>query len=109
MRRHSRTKKPMRFLVAVALTALIAGPSVAADRDAERIVTRHVASIVPPDGAGGIAVALRIGACARCQRAADLPAGKHLRVTFAGGSLKPLFDGWFFGFSRNPNYRSRPG
>jgi beta-lactamase class C len=50
----------MRFLVAVALTALIAGPSVAADRDAERIVTRHVASMVPPDGAGGVAVALRI-------------------------------------------------
>jgi hypothetical protein len=50
----------MRFLVPVALTALIAGPSVAADRDAERIVTRHVASIVPPDGAGGVAVALRI-------------------------------------------------
>ena len=50
----------MRFLIAVALTALIASPSVAADRDAERIVTRHVASIVPPDGAGGVAVALRI-------------------------------------------------
>src|SRR5262252_4480916 len=50
----------MRFLVAVALTALIASPSVAADRDAERIVTRQVASIVPPDGAGGVAVALRI-------------------------------------------------
>src|SRR5262249_29300042 len=30
------------------------------DRDAERIVTRRVASIVPPDGAGGVAVALRI-------------------------------------------------
>jgi len=40
--------------------ALIAGPSVAADRDAERIVTRQVASIVPPDGVGGVAVALRI-------------------------------------------------
>ena len=40
--------------------ALIASPSVAADRDAERIVTRHVASIVPPDDAGGVAVALRI-------------------------------------------------
>jgi hypothetical protein len=40
--------------------ALIASPSVAADRDAERIVTRQVASIVPPDGAGGAAVALRI-------------------------------------------------
>src|SRR5215831_9175885 len=53
-------KSPMRSLVAVALMALIAGPSVAADRDAERIVTRQVASIVPPDGAGGVAVALRI-------------------------------------------------
>src|SRR5215471_17739684 len=53
-------KGSMRFLVAVALTALIASPSVAADRDAERTVTRHVASIVPPDGAGGVAVALRI-------------------------------------------------
>jgi hypothetical protein len=62
MRPHSRTKKsPMRFLVAVALMALIASPSVAADRDAERIVTRQVASIVPPDDAGGVAVALRIG------------------------------------------------
>src|SRR5262249_8110636 len=61
MRSHPRgPKSPMRFLVAVALTALIASPSVAADRDAKRIVTRHVASIVPPDGAGGVAVALRI-------------------------------------------------
>jgi beta-lactamase class C len=50
----------MRFLFAVALMALIASPSVAADRDAERIVTRQVVSIVPPDGAGGVAVALRI-------------------------------------------------
>ena len=40
--------------------ALIASPSVAADRDAELIVTRQVASISPPDGAGGVAVALRI-------------------------------------------------
>ena len=40
--------------------ALIASPSVAADHDVERIVARHVASIVPPDGAGGAAVALRI-------------------------------------------------
>jgi beta-lactamase class C len=39
---------------------LIASPSVATDRDAERIVTRQVASIVPPDSAGGVAVALRI-------------------------------------------------
>jgi hypothetical protein len=45
----------MRFLVAVALMAVIASPSAAADRDAERIVTRQVASIVPPDGAGGVA------------------------------------------------------
>lgn len=50
----------MRFLAAVALMASIASPSVAADRDAERIVTRQAASIVPPDGAGGVAVALRI-------------------------------------------------
>jgi hypothetical protein len=58
---HTRApKSPMRFLVAVALMALIASPSVAADRDAERIVTRQVASIVPPDGAGDVAVALRI-------------------------------------------------
>jgi beta-lactamase class C len=40
--------------------ALIASPSVAGERDAERIVTRQVASIVPPDDAGGVAVALRI-------------------------------------------------
>src|SRR5262249_60224450 len=61
MRSHPRgPKSPMRFLVAVALTALIASPSVAADRDAKRIVTRHVASIVPPDGAGGVAGARRI-------------------------------------------------
>ena len=50
----------MLFLVAVALMALIASPSVAADRAAELIVTRQVASISPPDGAGGVAVALRI-------------------------------------------------
>jgi beta-lactamase class C len=62
MRPHLRTKKPMRFLVLVALMALIASPSVAADRNAERIVTRHVTSIVPPDGGGGVAVALRIEA-----------------------------------------------
>ena len=49
------------------------------------------------------------GACARCQRAADLPAGKHLCVTFARGSPKPLFDDWFFGFSRNRNYRADQG
>src|SRR6516165_7554143 len=53
-------KNPMRFLVAVALMALIASPSVAGDLDAERIVKRHVASIVPPDDAAGVAVALRI-------------------------------------------------
>src|SRR6266436_1942462 len=50
----------MRFLVVATLTALIAGPAIGADRHAERIVTRHIASIVPPDGAGGVAVALRI-------------------------------------------------
>lgn len=50
----------MRFLVVATLTALIAGPAIGADRHAERIVTRHIASIVPPDGSGGVAVALRI-------------------------------------------------
>ncbi len=48
----------MRFLVVATLTALIAGPAIGADRHAERIVTRHIASIVPPDGSGGVAVAL---------------------------------------------------
>src|SRR5262249_30116062 len=52
-------KSPIPSRVAVELMALIAGPSVAADRDAERIVTRQVASIVPPDGAGGVASADR--------------------------------------------------
>ena len=55
MRPHPSTKKPMLFLVAVALMALIASPSVASDRDAERIVTRQVASIVPPDQIGQVA------------------------------------------------------
>jgi beta-lactamase class C len=50
----------VRFLVAAMLMALTAGPAVGADHDAERIVTRQVGSIVPPDGAGGVAVALRI-------------------------------------------------
>jgi beta-lactamase class C len=50
----------MRFLAAIALMTLIVGTSVAADRDAELIITRQVASIVPPEGAGGVAVALRI-------------------------------------------------
>jgi hypothetical protein len=44
----------VRFLVAAMLMVLIAGPAVGADHDAERIVTRQVASIVPP--AGGVAV-----------------------------------------------------
>ena len=57
---HALAPAHMRFLVTVAFIALIASPSVAADRDTERIVTRQVASIVPPDGAGGVAVALRI-------------------------------------------------
>src|SRR5262249_58503502 len=41
-----------------------AAPAAGADRQieriAEQIVARHVRSIVPPDGGGGVAVALRI-------------------------------------------------
>lgn len=50
----------LRFLVAATLTALMAGPALGADRHVERIVAREIAAIVPADGAGGVAVALRI-------------------------------------------------
>ncbi|HEY7661834.1 MAG TPA: serine hydrolase [Xanthobacteraceae bacterium] len=51
---------PLRFLVAATLAALVVGPALATEHDAERIVAREVAAIVPADGAGGVAVALRI-------------------------------------------------
>src|SRR5262245_62432596 len=50
----------MRLVAAVSLMLLVCGAAVGADRDAERIVARQVQSIVPPDGAGGVAVALRL-------------------------------------------------
>jgi len=49
----------MRFVTAASLMLLLCGAAAGADRDAERIVARQVQSIVPPDGAGGVAVALR--------------------------------------------------
>jgi hypothetical protein len=52
MRPHPSTKKPMLFLVAVALMALIASPSVAADRDAELIESRFAAESVRGHAAG---------------------------------------------------------
>lgn len=51
----------MRFVAAASIMALLAGPAAAqAEHPAQRVVTRHVQSIVPADGAGGIAVALRV-------------------------------------------------
>lgn len=50
----------MRFATVAAIVALLCGPAAGADGRAERIVAREVASIVPPDGGGGVAVALRI-------------------------------------------------
>jgi beta-lactamase class C len=53
----------MRLVTMASIMALIAAPAApaaGADRQVERIVTRHVRSIVPPDGGGGGAVALRI-------------------------------------------------
>src|SRR5215468_10952583 len=54
----------MRLVTMASIMALVAAPAAGADRQTERIVerivARHVRSIVPPDGAGGVAVALRI-------------------------------------------------
>jgi beta-lactamase class C len=50
----------MRFVAAASFVLLVCGAAAGADRDAERVVARHVQSIVPPDGAGGVAVALRL-------------------------------------------------
>jgi beta-lactamase class C len=50
----------MRFATIVSLIALLCEPAAGAEGRGERIVARQVASIVPPDGAGGVAVALRI-------------------------------------------------
>jgi beta-lactamase class C len=50
----------MRLVTMASIMALFAAPAAGADGQVERIVTRHVRSIVPPDGGGGVAVALRI-------------------------------------------------
>src|SRR5262245_18210337 len=49
----------MRLVIVASIMALIAAPAAGADAQMERIVARHVRSIVPPDGGGGVAVALR--------------------------------------------------
>jgi beta-lactamase class C len=51
----------MRLAIATSILALIAAPAAGAERELERAVARHVRSIVPADGGGGVAVALRIG------------------------------------------------
>jgi beta-lactamase class C len=50
----------MRLAIATSILALIAAPAAGAERGIERVVARHVRSIVPADGGGGVAVALRI-------------------------------------------------
>jgi beta-lactamase class C len=54
----------MRFATVALISALIAAPAArpqaATDGEVERLVTRELAPIVPADGAGGVAVALRI-------------------------------------------------
>src|SRR5262249_42633568 len=67
LRRRCRPEPPvrrMRLVTMASIMALLAAPAAGADRQieriAEQIVARHVRSIVPPDGGGGVAVALRI-------------------------------------------------
>ena len=50
----------MRLVTMASIMALLAAPAAGADRQVERIVTRHVRAIVPPHGGGGVAVAVRI-------------------------------------------------
>src|SRR5262249_6924630 len=50
----------MRLVTMASIIALLAAPAAGADGQVERIVTRHVRSIVPPDCGGGVAVAVRI-------------------------------------------------
>ena len=50
----------MRLAIAAATIALIAAPAAGADAQIEQTVARHVSTIVPADGAGGVAVALRL-------------------------------------------------
>src|SRR5262245_66388817 len=77
----------MRLVTAVSLMLLVCGAATGADRDAERIVARQVQSIVPLDGAGGVAVALRLDGrtsffnygCA--DRAGERSISNHTRAT----------------------------
>lgn len=50
----------MRLATAALLIAIAAGPAAGGDRPVEAIVSREVQTIVPADGAGGVAVALRV-------------------------------------------------
>jgi len=50
----------MRVATMAAIMALIAAPAAGADAQIEQTVARQVRAIVPADGAGGVAVALRI-------------------------------------------------
>ena len=50
----------MRLVTMASIVALVAWPAAGADWQLERVVTRHVRSIVPSDGVGGDAVALRL-------------------------------------------------
>jgi len=50
----------MRLAIAASTIALIAAPAAGADAKIEQTVARHVRTIVPADGAGGVAVALRL-------------------------------------------------
>ena len=50
----------MRVATMAAIMALIAAPAVGTDGQIERTIARQVRTIVPADGAGGVAVALRI-------------------------------------------------
>jgi beta-lactamase class C len=56
---HDEARDGMRFVTLASVLALFSGPALA-DNRAESLVARHVQAIVPSDGAGGVAVALRI-------------------------------------------------
>ena len=51
----------MRLAIATSILALMAATAAGAERELERAIARHVRSIVPADGGGGVAVALCIG------------------------------------------------
>jgi len=50
----------MRLSTAASIVLLLCGPAAGGEREVERIVTSEIQSIVPPDGAGGVAVVLRL-------------------------------------------------